>query len=68
MHVLFRETHGLDAAAAPRDLAQSPADLVVLSFSDSDLQAFAAGWHAAAASGAALPSLRLANLASVAST
>ncbi len=63
MHVLFRETHGLDAAAAPRDLAQSPAELVVLSFSDSDVQAFAAGWHAAAASGAALPSLRLANLA-----
>ncbi|MBB3473124.1 cobaltochelatase subunit CobN [Sphingomonas sp. BK345] len=63
MHVLFRETHGLDAAAAPRDLAQSPADLVVLSFSDSDLQAFAVGWHAASASGAALPSLRLANLA-----
>ncbi|MHC9417144.1 cobaltochelatase subunit CobN [Sphingomonas citri] len=66
MHVLFRETHGLDAAAAPRDLAQSPADLVVLSFSDSDLQALAAGWHAAAASGAALPSLRLANLAELA--
>ncbi|MGK6323916.1 cobaltochelatase subunit CobN [Sphingomonas sp. DT-51] len=63
MHVLFRETHGLDAAAAPRDLAQSPADLIVLSFSDSDLQAFAAGWHAAAAAGARLPSLRLANLA-----
>ncbi|MBW6526087.1 cobaltochelatase subunit CobN [Sphingomonas sp. RHCKR7] len=63
MHVLFRETHALDGAAAPRDLAQSPADLVVLSFSDSDLQAFATGWHAAAASGAALPSLRLANLA-----
>ncbi|WP_277981288.1 cobaltochelatase subunit CobN [Sphingomonas phyllosphaerae] len=66
MHVLFRETHGLDAAAAPRDLAQSPADLAVLSFSDSDVQAFAAGWHAAAASGAALPSLRLANLAELA--
>lgn len=66
MHVLFRETHGLDAGAAPRDLAQSPADLVVLSFSDSDLQAFAGGWHAAAASGAALPSLRLGNLAELA--
>ncbi|MBY9061652.1 cobaltochelatase subunit CobN [Sphingomonas yunnanensis] len=66
MHVLFRETHGLDSAAAPRDLAQSPADLVVLSFSDSDLQAFAAGWHAAGASGSALPSLRLADLAELA--
>ncbi|MDB5630618.1 MAG: hydrogenobyrinic acid a,c-diamide cobaltochelatase, partial [Tardiphaga sp.] len=35
------------------------ADLVVLSFSDSDLGAFAAGWHRANGS---LPTLRLANL------
>ncbi|MFW8634468.1 cobaltochelatase subunit CobN [Cribrihabitans pelagius] len=59
MHVVFRESHGLDETDTPQDLAQSPADLVVLSFSDSDLGAFAAGWHRAAGK---LPSLRLANL------
>lgn len=59
MHVIFRESHGLDEAAVPTDLGQTPADLVVLSFSDSDLGAFAAGWHRAKGS---LPSLRLANL------
>ena len=62
MHVLFRESHGLDEAATPQDLGQTPADLVVLSFSDSDLGAFAAGWHRAAGS---LPTLRLANLAAL---
>ncbi|MGD9866305.1 MAG: cobaltochelatase subunit CobN, partial [Pseudodonghicola sp.] len=59
MHVVFRETHGLEETDIPQDLGQSPADLVVLSFSDSDLGAFAAGWHRA---GGGLPSLRLANL------
>jgi cobaltochelatase CobN len=59
MHVLFRETHGLEENAAPQDLGQAPADLVVLSFSDSDLGAFAAAWRAGRG---ALPSLRLANL------
>lgn len=62
MHVIFRESHGLEEADAPRDLGQPPADLVVLSFSDSDLGAFAEGWRAAVAEGEA-PSLRLANLA-----
>ena len=65
MHVIFRESHGLEETETPTDLGQSPADLVVLSFSDSDLGAFAAGWHRAKASGAALPSLRLANLAAL---
>ena len=59
MHVIFRESHGLEETETPRDLGQSPADLVVLSFSDSDLGAFAAGWHRADGK---LPSLRLANL------
>lgn len=59
MHVVFRESHGLDQSAAPFDPGQDPADLVVLSFSDSDLGAFAAGWHRAAG---ALPGLRLQNL------
>lgn len=45
MHVVFRESHGLDETETPIDLGQSPGDLVVLSFSDSDLGAFAAGWH-----------------------
>ncbi|MCP8889526.1 cobaltochelatase subunit CobN [Sphingomonas faeni] len=62
MHVVFRETHGLEESAVPQDLAQSPADLVVLSFSDGDLGAFAAGWRRADAVGNRLPSLRLANL------
>lgn len=62
MHVLFRESHGLEESAVPRDLGQSPADLVVLSFSDSDLGAFAAGWRRGRAD---LPPLRLANLAAL---
>jgi cobaltochelatase CobN len=59
MHVVFRESVGLEETATPVDLGQDPADLVVLSFSDSDLAAFAAGWRRGRAK---LPSLRLANL------
>jgi len=59
MHVVFRESHGLEETATPYDPGQDPADLVVLSFSDSDLGAFAAGWHRA---GGALPGLRLQNI------
>src|SRR5271168_990072 len=59
MHIVFRESHGLEETETPVDLGQDPADLVVLSFSDSDLAAFAAGWRRGRAS---LPSLRLANL------
>ena len=46
----------LDETATAYDLEQTPADLVALSFSDSDLGAFAAGWHRA---NGALPTLRL---------
>jgi cobaltochelatase CobN len=60
MHVVFRESRGLEETAIPKDLGQDPADLVMLSFSDSDLAAFAAGWRRGRAG---LPSLRLANLA-----
>jgi cobaltochelatase CobN len=60
MHVVFRESRGLEETATPRDIGQDPADLVVLSYSDSDLAAFAAGWRRGRHS---LPSLRLANLA-----
>jgi cobaltochelatase CobN len=59
MHILLRERHGLEETAAAEDLGQAPADLVVLSFSDSDLSAFAAAWRAGRTT---LPSLRLANL------
>ena len=63
MHVIFRESHGLDEADTPQDLRQTPADLIVLSLSDSDLGAFASGWRRAKATADAdMPSLRLANL------
>jgi cobaltochelatase CobN len=59
MHGGYRESYPLDETATAYDLEQTPADLVVLSFSDSDLGAFAAGWHRGSG---ALPTLRLANL------
>src|ERR1700722_12671485 len=59
MHILLRERHGLEETAAAEDLGQLPADLVVLSFADSDLSAFAAAWRGGRET---LPSLRLANL------
>ena len=59
MHIIFRESHGLEETETPFDLGQDPADLIVLSFSDSDLGAFEAGWRRAKGR---LPSLRLANL------
>ncbi|WP_343527335.1 cobaltochelatase subunit CobN [Sphingomonas sp.] len=61
MHLVFRESHGLEEQAVPQDLGQRPGDVVVLSFSDSDLSAFAAGWRA----GGFGWSLRLANLAAL---
>lgn len=60
MHLLVRETRGLDEAADAVDLGQSRADLAFLSFSDSDLGALASAWSA---QGQAAPSLRLVNLA-----
>ncbi len=62
MHVVFRESHGLEETETPTNLGQSPADLVVLSFSDSDLGAFAAGWHRGGGPEGRMPTLRLANL------
>ena len=59
MHGGYRESYPLDETATVYDLEQTPADLAVLSFSDSDLGAFAAGWHRAKGT---LPTLRLANL------
>lgn len=59
MHILLRERHGLEETAAAEDLGQAPADLVMLSFADSDLGAFATAWRGGRES---LPTLRLANL------
>ena len=62
MHVVFRESHGLEDSETPYDPGQTPADLVVLSFSDSDLGAFAKGWHRGGGVEGKLPTLRLCNL------
>ena len=58
MHLLATSSASLDDLAEPIDLAQKPADVVALSFSDSDLAGIAAAWHG----GTDLPSLRLAAL------
>lgn len=62
MHVVFRESHGLEETETPMDLGQDAADLVVLSLSDSDLGAFAEGWHRGGGPQGRLPTLRLANI------
>jgi len=59
MHLLPRDLHSLDDAGAAADLEQSPADIVFLSFSDSELR-LVARLHA---QDNALPSLRCAPLA-----
>ena len=59
MHLLATSTATLDDLIEPIDLAQQPAEMVVLSFSDSDLTAVAAAWSPAADR---LPTLRLASL------
>ena len=58
MHLLPLSAGTLDPAPAAVDLAQTPADVVVLSFSDGDL----AGLAAAVEGSDGLPSLRLAAL------
>ncbi len=63
MHLLVREQATLDETAPAEDLNLTPADVVVLSFSDSDLNALAAAWTTwPADQWGARPSLRLANL------
>ncbi len=59
MHVLATELATLEEADVAIDLAQSPAEIVVLSFSDSDLSALAAAWQQDAG---VLPTMRLASL------
>ena len=63
MHIIFREKQSIEEAEMPIDLDQTPSDIVFLSFSDSDLNAFASGWKRAFKySKGNFPSLRLANL------
>src|SRR6201996_9105136 len=59
MHMLRVESRSIDGTAEAVDLNQTPADIVALSFTDTDLSVLAAAWHR---HGATLPSLRLANL------
>ena len=59
MHLLFREAHSLDEIDAAVDLGQSPADMVFLSFADTDL---AAATVVCRERGDTLPTLRLANI------
>jgi cobaltochelatase CobN len=59
MHLLATQVAGLEEAEAPVDLGQSCAEMVILSFSDSDLSALAAAWTMDAD---VLPTLRLASL------
>src|SRR4029453_10458704 len=59
MHVLATELATLEETDVAVDLGQSPAEIVVLSFSDSDLSALAAAWQPGPE---ARPTLRLASL------
>src|SRR6185312_4606983 len=59
MHLLATSSTGLDEIVEPVDLGQSPGDIVILSFADSDLAGLAAAWQAERD---ALPSVRLAQL------
>ncbi len=73
MHIIVREQTGLEEEAVAEDLGLSPADVVLLSFSDSDLNALAAAWKKGQANNkteqrkktgnTTQPTLRLANLA-----
>jgi cobaltochelatase CobN len=60
LHLLVRETQTLDEQESAVDLGQSPAELVFLSFSDSDLGALSTAWRAMPEP---RPALRLASLA-----
>jgi cobaltochelatase CobN len=59
MHILTTTSASLDDLAEPVDLRQTPADVVALSFTDSDLSGLAAAWKADAER---LPAMRLAAL------
>jgi cobaltochelatase CobN len=59
MHLLAISSTSLDEVVEPVDLGQSPGDIVVLSFADSDLAGLTAAW---ALEKDELPSVRLAQL------
>ena len=59
MHLLTTSSASLDETVEAVDLRQTPGDIVLLSFADSDLAAVAAAWEAERA---ALPRVRLAHL------
>jgi cobaltochelatase CobN len=59
MHLLASTSASIDDLVEAVDLRQSPGDIVILSFADSDLTGLAAAW---AAQRDALPTVRLANL------
>ncbi|WP_371347117.1 cobaltochelatase subunit CobN [Ancylobacter sp. IITR112] len=62
MHILATSSSSLDDLVEPVDLGQTPGEMVVVSFADSDLGALAAAMAQAQERGDNLPSLRLANL------
>jgi cobaltochelatase CobN len=59
MHLLSTSSTSLDDIVEPVDLRQTPGDIAILSFADSDLTGLAAAWEAERA---ALPSVRLVQL------
>src|SRR5260370_35888082 len=59
MHLLASTPASIDDLVEAVDLRQSPGDIVILSFADSDLSGLAAAW---AAQRDVLPTVRLANL------
>src|SRR5436190_11341297 len=59
MHLLATASTTFDDIVEPVDFGQSPGDVLLLSFADSDLSALAAAW---AVERHALPSVRLAHL------
>src|SRR5580700_4660112 len=59
MHLLTTNSTNLDEIVEAVDLGQTPGDIAVLSFADSDLSGLAAAWEAERS---ALPSVRLAHL------
>ncbi len=61
MHLLVTQSGTIDDGAEPRDLGQTPGDIVVLSSADTEL-ALLANAHRARAAAGPQPSLRLVNL------
>src|SRR3954469_10898846 len=59
MHLLSTSSTSLDDIVEPVDLGQSPGEIAILSFADSDLAGLAAAW---AVERTALPSVRLVQL------